>query len=294
MPDKTTTPTGGENENSEEKLTNNARPQEVTTTTVNEDEMNMEELEEMFNAEIQRRRSKKSTSIDRELRRSKSHDDLRVEEGGEEIRLTDLDPIEFRLRLNKLQDLGFEYFESLRALALTGGDVIEAAFMLSSEKKDPVSATGPEATTSDHLISSDDAQSQCTFSTERSTSYQQLPGGAATSANSTTTNQSVISAGGRPSSSGRKGSSKNRSSSNSILASLAVIEVRILAGSIRIIDDCNQLDIPLLELGIRECRLLQQNASPVIEAYAQTNFYCDYYNSHLSGWEPVVEHCQVN
>ena len=110
--------------------------------------------------------------------------------------------------------------------------------------------------------------------------------------NSTTTTMSQGGTASRGASAGssRKKAENSSSSGSSLLSSLSVIELRVASGTIRIIDDCNQLDIPLVELGVREARLLQQNGSPVIEATAQLGAaYCDLYNSHLGGWEPVVE-----
>lgn len=260
-------------------------------------ELNMEELEEMFRCELQRRRS---------LAKSTEAGGPKVNDATNELKLADLDPAEFKLRLDKLQDLGFEYAESLKALALTGGDVIEAAFALSSREKKTPDATSPgkSCVSDEATATSDDAASHnsSTFSTEnRSASFQNLLLlNNNSTANSTTTSangDSTLSQSGRITSTSATTGYRKRentgNSSSSLLSSLAVIELRVASGTMRIIDDCNQLDIPLLELGFREGRLLQQNGSPVIEATAQANFYCDLYNSHLSGWEPVVEGCTL-
>ena len=266
--------------------------------------LNMEELEELFRGELQRQRRKSSAAAKAAAAAEEGKMKRKPSTTEEQPpKLSDLDPAQFKLALDKLQDLGFEYGESLRALALTAGDVIEAAFMLSSgdrkenEEKD--------------AVNSDDAHSQCTTrsadlsasNTEKSASYQNLllmAGGANSAAqagdamsNSTTTT-TTMSQGGTASRGASAGSSRkkaeNSSSGSSLLSSLSVIELRVASGTIRIIDDCNQLDIPLVELGVREARLLQQNGSPVIEATAQLGAaYCDLYNSHLGGWEPVVE-----
>ena len=311
-----------------EKRTNTATDifasNQNNTTTVNGDvvnhddeHLNMEELEELFSKEfkrLSRKKKKHSSKKENEFRRIKSSEDVRFDHddgvvnneydcyddedeflnSSVQVRLSELDPIEFKLSLDKLQDLGFECSDSLRALALTGGDVIEAAFLLSNETKQQTHKTN----SNEHImVSSDDNQSQCTFSTERSTSLQQLSSTTATSNHSSSMNYGGgdVGKGSRPDSVKKRLSktTATKTTTNSLLSSLSVIEIRILAGSVRIIDDCNQLDIPLIELGIREFRLIQLNTSPVIEANAQTNFYCDYYNSHLSGWEPVIEHCQV-
>lgn len=191
------------------------------------------------------------------------------------IQEPNVDPDEFRLRLDKLIDLGFDSRDCLRALSATSGDVIEAAYLLSSQTNQN---GGNEIFNENLITSSDDNNSQCT-----STSTDHHP------VSSVTSETKSISNGG----SGKKSKKNPSSNSNLFLSLLSVIEIRILNGSIRIIDDCNQLDIPLLELGVREFQLIQHYTSPKIEAHAQTNFYCDYFNSHLSGWEPFVEHCQV-
>ncbi|KAI2809880.1 Vacuolar protein sorting-associated protein 13D [Blomia tropicalis] len=307
MPDKSTITETSESDLNSTNNNNNSRKDisNVTKTGDNDDQEtpNMVELAELFSKEF-RRKSRRDSSLN--LKRSKSSENVHESdnEQNQSIKLSELNPNEFKLRLDKLQDLGFEYGESLRALAMTGGDVIEAAFMLSSneglehqtiqvsgqsshhqQKTKPIDATSDPG----GILSSDenDNHSQSTFSTERSNSLHQL----STVANSSVSNNSTSGGGGGMTR--NRSATKNRSTSNSLLSSLSVIEIRITNGSVRIIDDCNQLDIPLLELGVREFRLLQQQTSPVIEAYAQTNFYCDYYNSHLSGWEPMVEHCQV-
>ncbi|KAH9399207.1 Vacuolar protein sorting-associated protein 13D [Tyrophagus putrescentiae] len=271
--------------------------------------LNMEELEELFRGELQRQRRKSSAAKaaaaaeEGKMKRKPSTTE------DQPPKLSDLDPAQFKLALDKLQDLGFEYGESLRALALTAGDVIEAAFMLSSSGGDRKNEKEGEKEAGN---SDGDAHSQCTTrsadlsasNTEKSASYQNLllmAGGGGNSAaqagdamsNSTTTT-TTMSQGGTASRGASAGSSRkkaeNSSSGSSLLSSLSVIELRVASGTIRIIDDCNQLDIPLVELGVREARLLQQNGSPVIEATAQLGAaYCDLYNSHLGGWEPVVE-----
>ncbi|OTF71186.1 hypothetical protein BLA29_006563, partial [Euroglyphus maynei] len=190
---------------------------------------------------------------------------------------------EFRNRLNNLIDLGFQPRESLRALALKNGDIIEAAYMLSS-------STNNDNDDDDQInqLSDTDNHSQCTSDVSAATTTD------VAMINSSTTNFSNDNGSGNGNGN-RKRKNPNRStksSSNLLLSILSVIELKIMNGSVRIIDDCNQLDLPLLELGVTDFRLMQYYTRS-IEAHAQTNFYCDYYNSHLSGWEPFIENCQI-
>ncbi|KAH9505958.1 Vacuolar protein sorting-associated protein 13D [Dermatophagoides farinae] len=193
---------------------------------------------------------------------------------------------EFRCRLNNLIDLGFNPRDSLRALALKNGDIIEAAYMLSSP------------TTSDVQQKNDDLINQNSDTDNHSQSCTSEISAATTTDVATMT--TIASMNLQNDNSGnklngekrKKNPNRSRSSSNLLLSILSVIEVKIANGSIRIIDDCNQLDLPLLELGVTDFRLMQYYTRSV-EAHAQTNFYCDYYNSHLSGWEPFIENCQI-
>ena len=137
--------------------------------------LNMEELEELFRGELQRQR-RKSSAAKAALEEGKKRKPSVAEE---QPKLSDLDPAQFKLALDKLQDLGFEYGESLRALALTAGDVIEAAFMLSSSGGDRKNEKEGEKEAGN---SDGDAHSQCTTrsadlsasNTEKSASYQNL------------------------------------------------------------------------------------------------------------------------
>ena len=190
---------------------------------------------------------------------------------------------EFRSRLNNLIDLGFNPRESLRALALKNGDIIEAAYMLSSPTT--TTTTNDEQNRDDQINQNSDTDnhSQCTSDVSAATTTDVAM---INSTNIITLQNDINKNDNR-----RKNPNRSRSS-NLLLSILSVIEVKISNGSIRIIDDCNQLDLPLLELGVTDFRLMQYYTRS-IEAHAQTNFYCDYYNSHLSGWEPFIENCQV-
>ncbi|KPM09106.1 DUF1162 domain containing protein [Sarcoptes scabiei] len=198
----------------------------------------------------------------------------------QQISLTNLnlDAEEFRSRLNKLIDLGFDARQSFQALVLKNGDIIEAAYMLSNSDE-PNHSRSPDwiDVYSDQM--SDDNLSQCT-----STSTIDGISGTTLSGNSVNTKNR--------NKNGQK-SRKSRQKSNLFLSFLSVIELKVSNGYIKIIDDCNQLDLPLLEFGITDFRLMQYYSLPTVEAHAQTNFYCDYYNPRLSGWETFIENCQL-
>lgn len=186
----------------------------------------------------------------------------------------DLDIEEFRLRLNNLVDLGFDVRESLQALALTNGDIIEAAYMLSNSETTANQRKSPDALSDQMNHGSDDNQSQTTSTTDGVATGTTVSGGS---------NQKST----------KNNKKRKHKETNFLFSILSVIEIKISNGSVRIIDDCNQLDLPLLELGITDFGLMQYYTSPKVEAHSQTNFYCNYYNSHLSGWEPFIENCQL-
>lgn len=83
-----------------------------------------------------------------------------------------------------------------------------------------------------------------------------------------------------------------RTQNYSLFSKFSVIEVRIQNGILCLIDDCNETDVPLLEIKTKDFRLMQHNSIPIIEGFSQIAFSCDYFNSALSGWEPFVEHCK--
>lgn len=62
-----------------------------------------------------------------------------------------------------------------------------------------------------------------------------------------------------------------------------------------IIDDCGDVDVPLLELSLDHLRLRQSVGLRGADGQADSNgsLECrisnDYYNRVLSGWEPVIE-----
>ncbi|XP_054162795.1 intermembrane lipid transfer protein VPS13D-like [Oppia nitens] len=76
-------------------------------------------------------------------------------------------------------------------------------------------------------------------------------------------------------------------------SNFSVIEIRIQNGTLCLIDDCNETDVPLLELNIKDFRLMQHNSEPLLEGFSQMAFSCDYFNSALSGWEPFIEDCKL-
>lgn len=209
----------------------------------------------------------------------------------------EIDPEEFKLRLNKLQDLGFEFGESLKALAANDGNVVDAAYWLSAEKAGSDKKETSGDALSDQILSSDDNQSQCTsMSNEELFKFgDNCPGDPMSTSNTTAAadDEDGEAESTRKSAKQRRRLKKSlitsSASNKTLINTLTVLEVRIEGGSIRIIDDCNQLDIPLIELGVQDFRLIQQHTSPLVEASIVTNFYCDYYNSHLGGWEPFIE-----
>ena len=84
----------------------------------------------------------------------------------------------------------------------------------------------------------------------------------------------------------------SRSQNQSIYSKFSVIEVRIQNGTLCLIDDCNETDVPLLELNTKDFRLMQHNSDQLKEGFSQMAFSCDYFNSGLSGWEPFIEYCK--
>ena len=83
-----------------------------------------------------------------------------------------------------------------------------------------------------------------------------------------------------------------RNQNQSIYSKFSVIEVRIQNGTLCLIDDCNETDVPLLELNTKDFRLMQHNSDQLKEGFSQMAFSCDYFNSALSGWEPFLENCK--
>jgi hypothetical protein len=84
----------------------------------------------------------------------------------------------------------------------------------------------------------------------------------------------------------------SRPQNYSFYSKFSVIEVRIQKGTLCLIDDCNETDVPLLELNIEDFRLMQHNSN-ILEGFSEMAFSCDYFNSALSGWEPFIENCKL-
>ncbi|CAG2102262.1 unnamed protein product [Medioppia subpectinata] len=85
---------------------------------------------------------------------------------------------------------------------------------------------------------------------------------------------------------------RTRSQNQSLYSSFSIIEVRIQNGTLCLIDDCNETDVPLLELNTSDFRLMQHNTEPILEGFSEMTFSCDYFNRALSGWEPFIEKCK--
>ena len=86
--------------------------------------------------------------------------------------------------------------------------------------------------------------------------------------------------------------SRERIQNQSIYSKFSVIEIRIQNGTICLIDDCNETDVPLLELNTKDFRLMHHNSDQLKEGFSQMAVSCDYFNSALSGWEPFIEDCK--
>ena len=56
-----------------------------------------------------------------------------------------------------------------------------------------------------------------------------------------------------------------------------------------LIDDCVDHDIPLLEFSLASLQVEHHLAEDVRQGKARALFAGEYYNRHISAWEPVLE-----
>lgn len=83
-------------------------------------------------------------------------------------------------------------------------------------------------------------------------------------------------------------------SSNKIMEIHAIL-INAYCISICIIDDCKDADVPLLELSMSQLEFKQElnrqvfSLSGFCAGHLKAIIASDYYNRHLSGWEPVIE-----
>lgn len=77
--------------------------------------------------------------------------------------------------------------------------------------------------------------------------------------------------------------------------SLHAVELKVSNFCLCIIDDCMDVDVPLLEVNLQETYISQQ-LLPLYGGESKSFFSTGYYNRSLSGWEPIIEpwrcHCQ--
>ena len=68
----------------------------------------------------------------------------------------------------------------------------------------------------------------------------------------------------------------------------SLLQINVGAVSICLIDDCVDHDVPLLDFSLADIRA-EHNFSVVKKGRAKAMFAGDYYNRHISAWEPVLE-----
>lgn len=85
------------------------------------------------------------------------------------------------------------------------------------------------------------------------------------------------------------------STSNNKIMEIHAIAINAYCISLCIIDDCKDADVPLLEFSMSQLEFKQELNRQVLSlsgfcaGYLKTVIASDYYNRHLSGWEPVIE-----
>lgn len=78
-------------------------------------------------------------------------------------------------------------------------------------------------------------------------------------------------------------------SSNASYTKFSLIEIKVHNGTLCIIDDCNETDLPFLEFSSKDLHLFQHNNNSSINGFSQITFHCNYFNRALSSWEPFIE-----
>ena len=66
------------------------------------------------------------------------------------------------------------------------------------------------------------------------------------------------------------------------------MQVHVGAVSICLIDDCVDRDVPLLDFSLADIQA-EHGFGRVRKGLARALFAGDYYNRHISAWEPVLE-----
>lgn len=66
------------------------------------------------------------------------------------------------------------------------------------------------------------------------------------------------------------------------------MQISVGALSVCVIDDCVDHDVPLLEFSLVDIQA-EHDFLPARKGRARAVFSGDYYNRHISAWEPVVE-----
>lgn len=67
------------------------------------------------------------------------------------------------------------------------------------------------------------------------------------------------------------------------------IDIQVHHGSLCLIDDCKDTDVPLFEIGVTDFYFGHTINNEKNEGVMQTSVFCDYFNRALSGWEPFLE-----